>query len=90
MIYQWAVSTVFAENTISIDAGMINGKVFFCTAGVGFDAVVGDKFNSSGARGLMTYMEFCAKEYNKYEPEEYEIHVMGQKLNEKAFLITLA
>ena len=90
MIYQWAVSTVFAENTISIDAGMINGKVFFCTAGVGFDAVVGDRFNSSGARGLMTYMEFCAKEYNKYEPEEYEIHVMGQKFNETAFLITFA
>lgn len=90
MMYHSAVATLFQENTESIDAGMINGKVFFCTAGVGFDAVVGEKFNSSGARGLTTYMEFCAKEYMKYEPEEYEIHVMGQKFKEKAFLITFA
>lgn len=90
LLYYMAVATIFEENTECIDAGVINGKVFFCTAGVGFDAVVGEKFNSSGARGLMTYMEFCAKEYLKYEPEEYEIHVMGQKIKEKAFLITFA
>ena len=90
LLYHRAVATLFEENTESIDAGMINGKVFFCTAGVGFDAVVGERFNSSGARGLTTYMEFCAKEYLKYEPEEYEIHVMGHKIREKAFLITFA
>ena len=90
LLYHRAVATIFEENTESIDAGMINGKIFFCTAGVGFDAVVGEKFNTSGARGLMTYMEFCAREYMKYEPQEYEIHVMGQKIKEKAFLITFA
>ncbi len=90
MLYHLAVATVFEENTQSIDAGMINGKVFFCTAGVGFDAVVGEKFNSSGARGLMTYIEFCAKEFPKYVPQEYEIHVMDRVIREKAFLITFA
>ena len=90
LLYHRAVATLFEENTECIDAGMINGKVFFCTAGVGFDAVVGERFNSSGARGLMTYMEFCAKEYLKYTPEVYEIYVMGQKIKEKAFLITFA
>lgn len=85
-----AVDTIFNGTHQFIDAGMINGKVFFCTAGVGFDAVVGDSFNKSGSRGLITYMEYCAKEYVKYRPEYYEIILDGRKLKKKAFLITFA
>lgn len=90
MSYQRAVDAIFEGNSQFIDAGMINGKVFFCTAGVGFDAVVGNRFNSAPSRGLKTYMEFCAKEYMKYRPEEYEIHLLGNTFRQKAFLITFA
>ncbi len=88
--YHRAVDTIFNGQSQLIDAGVINGKVFFCTAGVGFDAVVGDKFNKSGSRGLVTYVEFCAREYLKYRPEYYEISLDGRKFREKAFLITFA
>lgn len=88
--YQKAVDTIFTGRSQLIDAGAINGKVFFCTAGVGFDAVIGDKFNKSGSRGLMTYVEFCAKEYVKYHPEHYEISLDGATFRKKAFLITFA
>ena len=88
--YQRAVDTIFNGNGKFIDAGVINGKVFFCTAGVGFDAVVGDSFNKSGSRGLITYVEYCAREYVKYRPEYYEISLDGRTFRKKAFLITFA
>ena len=85
-----AVHTVFEGKSQLIDAGKINDEYFFCTAGIGFDAVVGESFNNSTTRGLVSYMEHCAKEYVKYEPEEYEIDLLGAKFRQKAFLITFA
>lgn len=73
-----------------IDAGKINDEYFFCTAGLGFEAVVGEKFNSSNTRGLVSYMEHCAREYVKYEPEEYMVEIQGRRFRQKAFLITFA
>mgnify|MGYP003295125932 CR=1 FL=1 len=90
MNWQAALPLVFEGVPKAIDAGRINDEFFFCTAGVGFDAVVGEKFNNSGSRGLATYVEHCAKEYVKYEPEEYEIDILGNRFRQKAFLITFA
>ncbi len=90
MNYQYALQVILDGCRKKIDAGKINDEYFFCTAGLGFDAVVGEKFNNSSARGLVTYMEHCAKEYVKYEPEEYEIVIAGTKFRQKAFLITFA
>ncbi len=90
MNYQGAVHVVMEGNIKKIDAGKINDQYFFCTAGIGFDAVVGEKFNSSTARGLVTYMEHCAKEYVKYDPEKYDIDISGTKFRQEAFLITFA
>ena len=90
MGYQNALGVILEGRKMRIDAGKINDEYFFCTAGLGFDALVGEKFNSSNARGLASYMEHCAKEYVKYEPEEYEIEISGMKFSQKAFLITFA
>lgn len=88
--YQRAVDVILEEKTQMIDAGKINDELFFCTAGLGFEAVIGDRFNTAGTRGLMTYMEFCAKEYVHYRREEYSISIPGHEYNTKAFLITFA
>jgi YegS/Rv2252/BmrU family lipid kinase len=88
--YHSAVDAILEGNAISIDAGKIKDKIFFCTAGLGFEAVIGDKFNSSGTRGLFTYMKFCVKEYVKYRNEKYQIEVGGRRFNQDAFLITFA
>lgn len=88
--YHSAVDAIFSGKSQFIDAGRINEEVFFCTAGVGFDAVIGEKFNSAGTRGFITYLEFSVKEYIKYRPEVYEIDINGNKFKQKAFLITFA
>lgn len=88
--YHRAVDVILEEKVQLIDAGKINDEIFFCTAGLGFEAVIGDRFNSSGTRGLITYMEFCAKEYVNYRREEYKIRIPGYEYDTKAFLITFA
>ena len=65
----------------------INGKPFFCTCGMGFDAAVSDKFANEGTRGFITYIKTTLTEYLKYKPQEYVIDIDGAKLNEKAFVV---
>lgn len=88
--YHKAVEVIQHENIQLIDAGKINDEIFFCTAGLGFEAVIGDRFNSAGSRGLITYVEFCAKEYVRYRRESYTIDILGNSYRKKAFLITFA
>lgn len=88
--YKKASELILTGKDISIDVGKINDEYFFCTAGIGFDAVIGEKFNSAGTRGILTYIEQCTKEYIKYRPEKYKIIVADNILEYEAFLITFA
>ena len=65
----------------------MNGKPFFCTCGMGFDATVSYKFSNEGTRGFITYIKTALTEYIKYKPQEYLIDIDGAKLREKAFVI---
>lgn len=65
----------------------INGKPFFCTCGMGFDAEVSYRFSNEGTRGFITYIKTALAEYIKYKPQEYLIDIDGAKLKEKAFVI---
>jgi YegS/Rv2252/BmrU family lipid kinase len=65
----------------------VNGKPFFCTCGMGFDATVSYKFSNEGTRGFITYIKTTLTEYLKYKPQEYLINIDGKKMKEKAFVI---
>lgn len=72
----------------TIDYGKINGRPFFCTCGVGFDALVSLKFSQAGKRGPLTYLEQTLRESLQYEPEVYELEMDGNvSTRYKAFLI---
>lgn len=73
----------------SIDYGTVNGRPFFCTFGMGFDAAVSHKFAQSGHRGFSTYIKTTFKEFRTYTPEEYRISIDGQVLTERAFCIAV-
>ena len=72
------------------DYGLINGIPFFCTAGVGFDALVGNKFAEAGTRGIATYMQKILSEVFTYKPEKYTITIDGKSIQRNAFLVTFA
>ncbi|MCF0198102.1 MAG: diacylglycerol kinase family lipid kinase [Bacteroidaceae bacterium] len=74
----------------TLDYGTINGREFFCTCGVGFDAFVSEKFAQAGKRGLLTYIENTLKIGLTYKPETYEIEIDGEPKTYKAFLIACA
>ncbi len=74
-------------NIRQLDYGRINDNYFFCTCGVGFDALVSEKFANAGKRGFLTYIENTLVEGLKYQPETYELEVDGERLQYKAFLI---
>jgi len=65
----------------------VNGKPFFCTCGMGFDAAVSYKFSNEGTRGFITYIKTALAEYIKYKPQQYAIDIDGQQMTEKAFVI---
>lgn len=73
-----------------IDRGIINGRSFFCTAGVGFDARIGKLFAESTKRGFWTYGQMTVSEFKSYVPETYVIDIDGKKIERTAFLVTIA
>lgn len=87
--YRIALKTIEQGKSISIDSATINGKPFFSVCGVGFDAVVSERFAASGKRGLVSYIEQGLKTWMEYAPEKYQIDIDGQKWENNAALITV-
>ncbi|MGL4852947.1 MAG: diacylglycerol/lipid kinase family protein [Phocaeicola sp.] len=85
-----AIETLNQGKVLDMDYGKINGKPFFCTCGVGFDAFVSLKFADSGKRGLLTYLENTLHESLTYKPETYEIENEEGTVKYEAFLIACA
>ena len=82
---------ILAEcNIESLDYGKINGQPFFCTCGIGFDAIISQKFAEAGKRGLLTYVDNTLKEGLSYKPETYKISIDGEEKEYEAFLIACA
>jgi YegS/Rv2252/BmrU family lipid kinase len=85
-----AVEVIRTGDIQLIDAAKINEKIFFCTAGVGFDALIGHLFNEQKKRGLCHYIELATKNALRYRPRQYHIQIDGVSIRQRAFLITVA
>jgi YegS/Rv2252/BmrU family lipid kinase len=90
MNFKKAINVLKTGKIKLIDAGEINGKTFFVTAGVGFDALIGYFFNERGKRGLFNYVGLSTKKFLQYVPRDYRIEIDGKRFDRKAFLITIA
>jgi diacylglycerol kinase (ATP) len=86
-----AIQIINKRNYLAIDYGLINSIPFFCTCGVGFDALIGEKFAQCKGRGFTNYVKTTISEYFNYKPEMYQITIDDEcKINRQAFLITFA
>lgn len=87
--YRSSIETICAGKVRTIDAATINGKYFFSVCGVGFDAMVSEKFAKSGKRGLANYIEQAIISWKNYEPEKYRLIIDGRTIAKESVLITV-
>ena len=85
-----AVQRLESGTVRTIDNGTINGRNFFCTSGIGFDAHIGKLFATSKKRGLSSYFKITTRELFNYKAKTYSITANNETLLTKAFLITFA
>lgn len=76
----------------AIDAGELEGRLFFNIAGIGFDAVVAQQFNlqALGRRGMGPYVRIGLRETFRYRAARYRIVLDGEELVTNALLIAFA
>ena len=85
-----ALRAIPGSRVEAIDTAVVNNMPFLNVAGVGFDALIAERFAASTVRGLETYVREGIKLYATYAAELYEIEVDGEVLKEAAFLIAVA
>lgn len=73
-----------------IDVCTLNGRPFFCTAGVGYDANVSKVFADAKTRGFFTYMISGLKAYIRMKPTNYKLTIDDKTYTPRAFDITFA
>lgn len=85
-----AMGIILDENIISIDYGMVNDRIFFCTCGVGFDAEVAAMSSGKKSRGSFMYIKNMLETFIRQKPETYEIICPEGTIKDKAFVVTCA
>lgn len=84
-----AVRTLNTGAVVRIDAAMMDGKPFFCTAGVGLDAAVSLDFAQSGKRGLNTYISTAWEDWKHRSPERFVVETDADSWAGEALFITV-
>lgn len=85
-----ALEIILNANTRTIDCGIANEQVFFCTCGFGFDAFVSGKFAEDKRRGPLGYVRNVLESVVDFKAEEYEITYDEGTFKDKAFILTCA
>lgn len=84
-----ALKLIEAGHYLTSDRGVVNGKPFYCTFGIGFDAAVSEKFALMKKRGRITYIRSAFREFLNYQSKSYTIVIDGKVITEKALLIAV-
>lgn len=83
-----AIDVILKGNTRTIDYGVANEHIFFCTCGVGFDAFISDKFADEKKRGPLGYLRNILEAVVDFKSQEYEITSDNHTIKERAFIVT--
>ena len=88
-----AIEVVINGRDRQVDAGEINGRLFFNIAGIGFDAVIAEQFNlrgSLGNRGMRPYVQIGIRETFRYRASTYRVTLDGEEIVSNALVIAFA
>jgi YegS/Rv2252/BmrU family lipid kinase len=87
-----AFQVAFEGQDRVIDAGEIDGHLFFNIAGVGLDARVAHEFAANGLvrRGFARYLSIAARELFAFQPDEHTIVTDGAAARVRTLLVAIA
>ena len=89
--FSGALDVIREGHRASIDTATVNGIRFLSIAGVGFDALIADRFEKSGMRGFVSYAKESGLAIAGYERETYRVSVDDEEFREQeAFLLAVA
>lgn len=72
--FEAALDKAIHGHEIGIDVGLLNESMFFCTAGIGFDAKVAQLFSNGKKRGFINYIKATFLALVDYQPIEISIN----------------
>mgnify|MGYP002520708776 CR=1 FL=1 len=85
-----AIGMLNHSEPVAIDYALLNNRPFFCTCGLGFDALISEHFAAAGKRGIKTYLQQIVKDIFQYNPQHCTIKGNGVDIETDAFLVTIA
>jgi YegS/Rv2252/BmrU family lipid kinase len=87
-----AIDVGLAGRDVLVDAGELDGRLFFNVAGIGLDARVAHRFAAEGLvhRGFRKYAAITLQELFSYTPDEHTIVIDGEPIRVRALMIALA
>jgi diacylglycerol kinase (ATP) len=87
-----AIALAFDGRDYVMDAGELDGRLFFNVAGIGLDARVAHEFAAGGLvrRGFLRYLEITARELFTFRPDDHTIVIDGVPMRERTLIIALA
>lgn len=85
-----AIAALNSGKTMLIDTVSLNDNQFVSIAGVGFDALVADRFAQSDSRGFLTYFRIATRAYPFYKPKKYILDIDGEIVKRRALFISFA
>jgi YegS/Rv2252/BmrU family lipid kinase len=85
-----AIEIINRSKTTLMDTGLMNDRLFISIAGLGFDALIAEKFAKGKRRGFWPYLRLVFFEFFNYKAHTYTINFDGRSLQLKALLISVA
>jgi YegS/Rv2252/BmrU family lipid kinase len=87
-----AFQVMFEGRSRLIDAGELDGHLFFNIAGLGIDAHIAHRFAANGLerRGFIRYLEIGAREVFSFAPLDYSLTADGVSRRVRPLLIAIA
>jgi len=85
-----ALRSCHGGRIVTIDTASVNDHPFLGVMGIGFDALIADRFAASTVRGLQTYVREGLRAFVQFKAEEYDIAANGTAMRRRAFVIAIA
>jgi diacylglycerol kinase (ATP) len=85
-----ALQSLFKSQPLAMDTFTLNGHLSLNVSGIGFDGHIANLFGKDKKRGLAGYVKLTANEFFSFREFELELHINGQVLPRKTFVMAIA